>query len=58
MRIGNHRTLEEKIEITRFKEQGHSISQDAKEFGISHSTVNEFYKNRDEIHARYYADCL
>ncbi len=55
MRMGKHRTLEEKIEIIRFKEQGHSISQVAKEFGISHSTVSEFYKNRDEIRARYYA---
>ena len=25
--MGKHRTLEEKIEIIRFKEQGHSISQ-------------------------------
>ena len=55
MGMGKHRTLEEKIEIIRFKEQGHSISQAAKEFGISHSTVSEFYKNRDEIRARYYA---
>ena len=53
--MGKHRTVEEKIEIIRFKEQGYSISQGAKEFGISHSTVSEFYKNRDEIRARYYA---
>ena len=53
--MGKHRTLEEKIEIVRFKEQGHSISQVASEFGISHSTVCEFYKSRDEIRAKYYA---
>ena len=46
-RMRKHHTLEKKIDIIRFKEQGHSISQAARKFRISHSADCEFYDGRE-----------
>lgn len=40
-----HLSLEEVVDFVCFNEQGYSISQVAREFGISHLTVCEFYND-------------
>ena len=53
--MGKHHTLEEKVEIIRYKEQGKSIRETARAFATAHSTVNDICSNKDEILAKYYA---
>ena len=53
--MGKHHTLEEKVEIIRYREQGKTIREVAKAFGISHSAVHAIWCSKDEILAKYYA---
>lgn len=54
--MGKHHTIEEKVEIIRYKEQGKSIREAARALGMSHSTVYKIWRSKDEILARYYAN--
>ena len=53
--MGKHHTLEEKVEIINYREQGRIIRETARAFGISHSTAYDICCSRDEILAKYYA---